>query len=758
MKQNTIKMSCIALAISSALAAQYAVAEDENSTGEKQATLERIEVTARKSIESLQNVPVAVTSVSADDLSENGISVMTEIQQFSPNTTLQSSRGTNSTLTAFIRGVGQEDPLWGYEPGVGIYIDDVYIARPQGAVLDILDVQRIEVLRGPQGTLYGKNTIGGAVKYVTKKMSGDAELNLNATVGSYNQQDYKIAGQLPLIDDKLYIGGAFASLNRDGYGDFITLAIPGQDTENYNKDVMAGRVSLEYAPTDNLFMRLNYDKTKDESNSKGGYRMLPSVLTDAPVPDSKYDSYTSMPTWNKVETEGWGLTIEYGLNDDWTLKSVTSSRESYSPTNIDFDNTSLRILDVPAIYDDEQFSQEFQANYDGDNLKLVSGLYYFKGDSCGMFDSILYEYYKVYGGLTREVRGCNNSESYAAYAQGTYDITDKLSMTAGLRYTRETKDATVYNGIMFTTLYPETGWVPGYVRDEDAINASIPKVLDDEETWSKLNPRLGLEYQLSDDMMLFTSYSQGFKSGTFNPRATGPEPAVDPEVVDSYELGMKSEWFDRLRVNATAFYLDHKDRQFVTVLPGENASDLNQRLGNIGKSTATGLELEVEYAATESLNLFATLGLIDASFEEVISYDSDGNRIDISDTYTITNTPDTTANVGFSYNIDTDIGSFVANGNYYYRSDYDLAVVNNLLSQDGYGLLNLGLNWYSNDGHWHAGLHWKNVTNEEYLVGNYAFVTPDGNGGYIPGLGGDNTLIGYYGDPETISLTVGYNF
>jgi len=331
-------------------------------------------------------------------------------------------------------------------------------------------------------------------------------------------------------------------------------------------------------------------------------------------------------------------------------------------------------------------------------------------------------------------------------------------MTAGLRYTRETKDATVYNGIMFTTLYPETGWIPGYVRDEDAINASIPKVLDDEETWSKLNPRLGLEYQLTDDMMLFTSYSQGFKSGTFNPRATGPEPAVDPEVVDSYELGMKSEWFDRLRVNATAFYLDHKDRQFVTVLPGENASDLNQRLGNIGKSTATGLELEVEYAATESLNLFATLGLIDAGFEEVISYDANGNRIDISDTYTITNTPDTTANVGFSYNIDTDIGSFVANGNYYYRSDYDLAVVNNLLSQDGYGLLNLGLNWYSNDGHWHAGLHWKNVTNEEYLVGNYAFVTPDGNGGYIPGLGGDNTLIGYYGDPETISLTVGYNF
>ncbi|PIW62076.1 TonB-dependent receptor [Shewanella sp. CG12_big_fil_rev_8_21_14_0_65_47_15] len=758
MKQNTIKMSCIALAISSVLTTQYAVAADENSTGEKQATLEHIEVTARKTVESLQNVPVAVTSVSAADLAENGISVITEIQQFSPNTTLQASRGTSSTLTAFIRGVGQEDPLWGYEPGVGIYIDDVYIARPQGAVLDILDVQRIEVLRGPQGTLYGKNTIGGAVKYVTKKMSGDAELSLNATVGSYAQKDFKIAGQYPLIDNKLYLGFALASLNRDGYGDFVDSALPDQDTENYNKDVMAGRISLEYTPTDDLFMRLTYDKTQDDSNAKGGYRLLPSLLTDAPVPDSKYDSYTSMPTWNKVETEGWGLTIEYGLNDYWTLKSVTSSRESYSPTNIDFDNTSLRIFDVPAIYDDEQFSQEFQANYDGENLKLVSGLYYFTGDSCGVFDAILEEAFKAYGGLTREVSGCNNSESYAAYVQGSYDITEQFSLTLGARFTRETKEATVYNGVIFDSIYPETGWYPGFVRDEDQIAASIPKVLDDEETWSRFTPRVGLEYQLTDDMMLFTSYSQGFKSGTFNPRATGPEPAVDPETVDSYELGVKSEWNDNLRINATAFYLNHKDRQFVTVLPGENAADLNQRLGNIGKSTATGLELEVEYAATESLDLFATLGLIDASFEEVISYDADGNRIDISDTYTITNTPDTTANIGFSYNIDTDIGSFVANGNYYYRSDYDLAVVDNLLSQEAYGLLNLGLNWYSNDGHWNAGLHWKNITDEEYLVGNYAFVTPDGNGGYIPGLGGDNTLIGYYGDPETISLTLGYNF
>ena len=191
MNSRTSKISYLAIAIATALTSNITIAAEESAEKTNPA-LERIEVTARKSIESLQEVPVAVTSISADELSEKGISVITEVQQFSPNTTLQSSRGTNSTITAFIRGVGQQDPLWGYEAGVGIYINDVYIARPQGAVLDLLDIERVEVLRGPQGTLYGKNTIGGAVKYVTKAMSGDTEFNIEGTVGSYNQKDVKI--------------------------------------------------------------------------------------------------------------------------------------------------------------------------------------------------------------------------------------------------------------------------------------------------------------------------------------------------------------------------------------------------------------------------------------------------------------------------------------------------------------------------------------------------------------------------------------
>jgi Outer membrane receptor proteins, mostly Fe transport len=167
-KGDSVKLpirSLCALAVASVLSTAPVFAQDSQADADAEAQkgkLERIEVTARKTVESLQETPVAITSIGAVELGEKGISVLTEVQQFSPNTTLQTSRGTNSTLTAFIRGLGQQDPLWGYEPGVGIYVDDVYIARPQGAVLDLLDVQRIEVLRGPQGTLYGKNTIGGA--------------------------------------------------------------------------------------------------------------------------------------------------------------------------------------------------------------------------------------------------------------------------------------------------------------------------------------------------------------------------------------------------------------------------------------------------------------------------------------------------------------------------------------------------------------------------------------------------------------------
>nr|WP_241971758.1 TonB-dependent receptor [Aliidiomarina sanyensis] len=740
--------------------AQDAEEADTTEATEEVRRLERITVTARRTVENLQDVPVAVTSISEAEILERGLDTIIEVAQFSPNTTLQQSRGTNSTITAFIRGVGQEDPLWGYEPGVGIYIDDVYIARPQGAVLDILDVERVEILRGPQGTLYGKNTIGGAVKYVTRRMTGDSEFEVSATRGSYNQMDLKATGQIPLVQDHLYFGFGYANLQRNGYGNFLISALPNQDTQNYNKKVEAFRATMEWRPNDDVFFRLSYDETDDRSNAKGGFRLVPSILTNAPVPNSIYDSYTSLPTWNRVETKGWSLLGEWEYSDTTTFRSITSQRENYSPTNIDFDNTPLQIFDVPAIYEDEWFTQELQMNYRTDNLTLVSGLYYYDADSCGIFDAILGVLGQSLGapGLTREVSGCSNSRSHAIYSQGTYQIDDRWSVTAGLRYTRDEKDALVRNGLIFDIVYPESGWVPGYVRGPDV---GTPIVLRDKETWSKITPKFGVEYRHSRDTMFYASFSQGFKSGTFNPRAEVAEPAADPEDVYSYEIGVKSDLSDTLRVNASAFYLDHKNRQYISVFPDPNdATALNQRLGNVGRSDARGLEVEFQWLPMNNLNVYGSLGLIDASFKNVFSFDPNVGQIDITDQYSITNTPSTTANIGFTYDFDVDNGSLRFVGNYSYRSSYDVVELNNLLTQEGYGMLNLGVNWYSDNGKWTVGLHGKNLTREEYLVGNYAFVAPDPNnpGQFLPGLGGDTTLIGYYGAPRTISLTVGYRF
>ncbi|MEJ6475662.1 TonB-dependent receptor [Pseudoalteromonas piscicida] len=763
MNNNTLRYnkSLITAAVSAAiLGISTPTLAEEQSSNAKVEGLERIEVTARKTTESLQEVPVTLTSIGALELAEKGIEVITEIQQFSPNTTLQTSRATNSTLTAFIRGVGQQDPLWGYEPGVGIYIDDVYLARPQGAVLDLLDVERIEVLRGPQGTLYGKNTVGGAVKYVTKPMSGDTRVTAQATVGSYNQRDLKLTGQIPLVEDKLYLGFGYANLNRDGFGEFLSVP-EGQDKENYNKDLTAARLTLEYRPRDDLFMRLAWDKTTDDSNSRGGVRLIDSDI--APRPDSIYDSYSSLPTWTKVELSGLSFTLNWDVNDNFSLKYVGSTRDGDSPINIDFDNTPAVGFDVPAFYDDEFSSHEIQATYSGDGYTVVGGVYDYDSTSCGRFDALLFG-----GAATFENDGCNNSESTAVYVQSSIDLSEKWSMTVGARYTSETKTALNHNGVVLSAEYPSTGWVPGYTRPEtDSITGSVVPLVMGSDTngdgildagksadFSKFSPRLGVEYQYDADTMLFASYSQGFKSGMFNPRAAKNEEAVDPEVVDSFEIGVKKDWGNSLRTNVTLFDLDHKDRQYIVVLPATEDAPLDQRLANAASSSIKGIEAELSYVATDNLTLDLALGWLDSSIEQDPNI---GTPL-----VGISNTPDYTLNLAASYVMQSSVGDFVFNANYYYRDDYLLFEEDDDLQQDGYGMVNLSVAWESPEGNWFASLHAKNLTDEEYLTGGYDFVNyNEATGSYesnIPNLTGDTILAGYYGDPTTYHLTVGYRF
>src|ERR1700683_134696 len=243
-----IRSVCIALTWYSLVAAGTAAAADDvdSSAG----TLQEVLVTARRFAEDLQSVPIAVTALSAAVIQQQDVTNLEDLNSFVPNMKIAADRATSSTINVYIRGVGQSDPLWGFDPGVGVYIDDVYLARPQTALLDVIDVQDIEILRGPQGTLYGKNTIAGAIKYVTRDIDGPATLTVSATGGNYGEHDEKLSFSTPVIDDHVYFGLALADLQRKGYGEVV--AQPGLPpspaspigTAVSNKDVQAGRANL----------------------------------------------------------------------------------------------------------------------------------------------------------------------------------------------------------------------------------------------------------------------------------------------------------------------------------------------------------------------------------------------------------------------------------------------------------------------------------------------------------------------------------
>ncbi|GAA6166907.1 TonB-dependent receptor [Sessilibacter corallicola] len=748
MKLNTSHKT-LSQVIASVIAAQACVFSN---VAFSEGFLEEVVVTAQKRQESVQDVPVAVTAFDSNTLEKTGVLDITELQKVSPNTTLQTSRGTNSTLTAFIRGVGQEDPLWGFEPGVGLYVDDIYFARPQAGVLDVYDVERIEVLRGPQGTLYGKNTIGGAVKYVTKRLTGEPELTVSSTIGSYNQRDITIAGQLPLVEDLVTVGGSIASLNRDGFGEFLL-----NGDENYNKDILAGRVSVEVTPSESLLIRFAADFTDDDSNAKGGSRLTQSLLVpDEPIPGSVFDSFADLDTDNNVESSGASVTVQWDVNDSVTLKSITGYREGETQTNIDFDNTSFASLHVPAEYDDDQFTQEFQFNYTSDNFHLVSGLYYYEGTASGAFDVLLGAFdtpdlfgdgSNVAANFDAVTAGSVDTESYALYAHATFDINYRLSVTAGARYTRDEKEADVFNATLFADgRSSELG-------GEDLLILGVNTDYTNDDTWNEFSPRLSVDYRFTDAVLGYVSYSHGFKSGGFDMRGNArlnPDTVngYDPEIVDTYEIGLKSEWFNnRLRVNAAAYYTDYDDLQVTVQTAASNGTTFVSEVVNAGKAFVEGAELEVTAQLSNSFSLIASAGYTNAEFTEVITDGPDG-PVDVSDFWGFAFTPDWTTHLAVNYFTDLDqLGTLNVNVSSAYRSSTRIfPQVESLVDQKGYSLWDASIVWNSVDDHWSVGLHGKNLTDEEYRVGGYNFI----------GLGLEDSIIGYYGNPRTVSLNVNY--
>lgn len=738
MKKPTPCQTKLSLAVSGVLAAGL-LGTAPVIQAEKSFVMEEVVVSARRRDESQQDVPISMTSYSGDALSKSGAPDIVQVAEAVPNTTLKVSRGTNTTITAFIRGVGQQDPVAGFEAGVGIYIDDVYLNRPQGAVLDVYGVERIEVLRGPQGTLYGRNTIGGAIKYVTKKLSDEPTMRIKGSLGTYGQRDLVISGSMP-VSDTVRIGGSVASFQRDGFGE-------NQFTgdEHYDKDIMAYRGSFEWDVTDNFQIRASVDYSDDESSPKAGHR-----LTEAPgfpILSDVFDTRagiteSGLVTKNEVEQSGGSLTMEWQIDETLTLKSVSSYREDRTVSPIDFDSLPGNSLDVPVVGDNEQLSQEFQVAYEGEGVRGIAGVYYLEANAFAAFDVILGSF-----GLTSFTLGDVDTETWAVFADMDFDLTDTITLSLGARYTEDKRDVEVIRATYFELSSP-------YFSGGDLGVAPFEGNRSD----SKFTPRASISWQPDPDLHYYASYSKGFKGGGFDPRGNYATPEVregfDPEVVDAYELGFKANLMEgRLLTNVALFYSDYTDVQ----IPGSVAIDTNGdgvddnfagTVTNAGEGEISGIEVELTAYVTESLRSNLALGYINADFKEWIVNDQD-----ISDDKVFQNTPEWTAAFSLSYSTDLNLGDMGGElnllGSVSYRSEtHQYEDPNENLDQEGYSLVNASVTWTSDDDRWQFGLHGKNLGDKEYKVAGYNF----------PTLGEGGTVTAFYGNPRTVTGSVTYSF
>ena len=728
-----VKTALLAGAAWSALST-FAMAQDA-APQDGVSALDDVVVSARRRDERLKDVPISVSALGEERLEQTGASDITALQQQTPNATVQVARGSNSTLISFIRGVGQQDPLWGFEPGVGLYVDDVYVARPQGAVLDIYDVQRIEVLRGPQGTLYGRNTVGGAIKYVTNGLSTEPELTLRGAYGSYNQIDLMASGSLPLADN-FRVGGAIASYQRDGYGTNINTG-----AEHYNKDVLAGRLSAEWEPTDNLSVRLAYDRVQDDSNPRHGHREVAGATPAGAVLPSVYDTNAGIGDDNSVMNQGASATIELSVNDAWTFKSITAWRDGDTDTVIDFDNTPSPTLDIPAYYADDQLTQEFQLLFDYDGFDGIVGLYYLDGHAEGAFDTILGN-----AGFVIGTAGQVDTESWAAFADVSADLTDRLHLSLGLRLTTDEKTGTVFRANYATaTRSPLLGGTP---RAPTLVRTNYTNT----EDFTQFTPRIALSYDLSDDVTTYVSFSQGFKSGGFDMRGDAiltPNTVngYDPETVDSWEAGLKGS-LDRLSFALSVFHNKYENQQVTTQVPA--GAGIASFVDNVGSSTFYGAEFEGQLRILDSLTANFAVGYLHSDFEEFLRYNLGlGAYEDISDLVVLQNAPEWTGYLGFTWVGDVAGGDLAVTPSVSYRGDYSqFEFPNPILDQKAYALVDLSIVWTDPGDRYTLGLYGKNLTDEEYRVGGYNF----------PGALFNNSIIGYYGPPRTVTASLKVSF
>ncbi|MGH9643540.1 MAG: TonB-dependent receptor, partial [Terriglobales bacterium] len=665
-------------------------------------TLAEVVVTAEKRTENIQDVPIAITAFSAADLSSKGATDIHALSTLTPNVNLDAGSpfsGSNSVLSASIRGIGQDDFAFNLDPGVGVYVDGVYFARTVGANQNLLDVERVEILNGPQGTLFGRNTIGGAISIVTRTPGDQFAVQGQVSGGSFNRRDIALMADIPLADNLLSTV-TFSSQYRDGYQKRIPYpqtgyvsdpvgALHSSGTEAFgtqggqNEQVL--RAKLLWKASDAITATLTFDWTHTNQPSTANTVLATNVAGPTAVFGAFYNAcllgvpfaptaalvcgarntvgtplwqanlspsttrllygpgvtntgnidttYATGENFDILDSYGTGLTLDWVLDKDFTLRSITGWRRLHWTPGLDADGSPIDFFELSFAEGQHQISEELQLIGDllDSRLKLVAGLYYFNEGG------YIHDFVTFGGGLL-QIDGPNSLDttSYAGYVHLDYKVTDALGITLG---GRESADRKSFEGgqqdlndffYKISGCYPYNAsasliGAPATLTCQQALGFPNPNnhfqvypIGINHQDFNEFTPTVGLQYHFDQDLMAYASYARGFKSGGWTTRLTAPLPpgspaqAFGPETDTTYEVGLKSEWFDhRLLVNAAAFYSLYDGIQLTYQI---STSPVTQNAGN---ATIKGLELQTQSRFGEHIGLTSNVGYMDAYYTSI---------------------------------------------------------------------------------------------------------------------------------------------
>jgi len=641
-----------AIAFSGLMTVQSHVALAQETSG-----LEEVVVTARYREESIQDVPVAITALSGNFMEANNIMTMIDLEKFSPNVEFTIMAFAGQALSASIRGLSFDDLEKSFEPTVGVSLDGMFFGTNAGANVDFFDVESVEILRGPQGTLFGRNTIAGTVNIKRTKPTGELGVKAQVDYGRYDHLDAKAVINFPIIDDVLAGKFTARTLENNTFQHNVTR---GEDVDG--RDLVSWGGSLLYTPTENFSALLTYDNYDDQSHppellnqsSPGPVEpdlfciIVPNELgcasqsADLSKQDDYTKSYSPIPFISTIE--GYNAIAELNWDiDSFNLTSISAIQDF--DELLDIENSGAPILLFtpyrPGTY--QQFSQEFraQSQFDGP-FNFVAGLFYFNSEYTmdGNADLL--------GGTVTEFFHYQEVDAYSVFGEGTYDVTDQLRLTVGARWTDEEKQAEHIDYL--------GGW---------EFNGG--------DSWDEFTPRVSLDYSFNDDVMVYATWSTGFRSGGFTGRGATYEAAsipFDPETIENWEFGLRGEWFDnRLRTNLTYFIMTLDDKQETVVLPAPGGNT-NTVVVNAAKAEYSGFEFEGALSPFDAhdLNFRASLGYLDASYDELLQ-NVGGELVDISDDAIVIYAPEWTFSLGADYSTQFCGGELSYNVNYKWTDD-----------------------------------------------------------------------------------------